>query len=217
MKRLLLSLPLAIVSTFLLFSAMVWMVGVNTGRAPDPESAVRFDLFMMEHEDPARQRMRRLPDPPEKPKVAPAETLAAVSMENQPLESVLPDVPQLEMDFSVTGLAVAAPNVPAQPAPTAQGMNIGQNQQVMPLHRMEPRYPQRALQRKIEGYVILSFSIDKTGMPEDIEVVESQPARIFDREALRALKRWKYQPQIVNGVAVKRTGQTVKLEFRIKE
>ncbi|PWI34358.1 energy transducer TonB [Vibrio albus] len=218
MKRLLLSFPLAVTTTAVLFSLMVWMVGIDAGRSPEQESVARFDLLMAESESEAKQRTRRLPDPPEKPKVAPEEKPTAVSPSSQPLESALPDLPELKMDFAVEGLAVSAPDAPAEVNPMAEQVtDIGQNQQVMPLHRMEPRYPRRALSRKIEGYVVLSFSIDKTGVPTDIEIVESEPRRIFDREARRALKRWKYQPQMVNGSPVKRAGQKVRLEFRIQQ
>lgn len=218
MKRLLLSLPLAVISTLVLFNLMVWMVGIDTGRSPDPESMARFDLLMAENQAEAKQRTRRLPDPPEKPKVAPAEKPAAVSPQAHPVEASIPDLPELAVDFAVSGLAVSAPDIPPSSNPSAAQMtDVGQSQQVMPLHRMEPRYPRRALRRKIEGYVVLSFSIDKTGVPTDIEVIDSDPKRIFDREARRALKRWKYQPQMVNGAPVKRTGQKVRLEFRMQK
>lgn len=218
MKRLLLSLPLAVIATLTLFSLMVWMVGIDTGRSPEPESVARFDLLMAENQTETKQRTRRLPEPPEKPKVAPAEKPAAVSPQSQPVESVMPDLPELKVDFAVSGMALSAPDIPASSnASAAQVAGVGQSQQVVPLHRMEPRYPRRALRRKIEGYVVLSFSIDKTGVPTDIEVIDSEPKHIFDREARRALKRWKYQPQMVNGVPVKRAGQKVRLEFRMQK
>jgi protein TonB len=118
----------------------------------------------------------------------------------------MPDLPDFTMDTSVTGINIAIPQL----------LSVGKNQPVMPLYRVEPRYPVRALQRKIEGYVKLSFTIDEQGKPTDIRVIEEQPPRIFSREAITALKRWKYSPRLVEGVAKSREGQTVKLEFRIQ-
>ena len=217
MKRLLLVLPLSITATFMLFSFMVWMVGIEKQGRPEPESLLRFDMFMLEGETQAKRHQRKLPEPPQKPEAAPQQKMVSTLQESEPVEAPLPDLPALAMDFAVTGLPVSAPGISAEVTPNrAQLVTVGQNQEIMPLHRIEPRYPPRALKRNIEGYVVLTFTIDKSGIPKDIEVTESHPNRIFDREARRALKRWKYQPQMVNGIAQEIAGQKVKLEFRIQ-
>jgi len=46
-------------------------------------------------------------------------------------------------------------------------------------------------------------------------VVDAEPKRVFDREAIRALKRWKYSPKIENGQALKQTGIMVQLDFNL--
>jgi protein TonB len=61
----------------------------------------------------------------------------------------------------------------------------------------------------------MSFTIDETGQPTDIEVLEAEPKRVFEREAIRALRNWKYQPKLVDGKAVTQPGQSVKLEFKL--
>jgi len=45
--------------------------------------------------------------------------------------------------------------------------------------------------------------------------VDAQPKRTFDREAVRALRRWKYKPTIEAGNAVKQSGMFVVLEFKL--
>ncbi len=67
-----------------------------------------------------------------------------------------------------------------------------------------------------EGYVILQFDISKEGKPINIEVIESKPKRIFDREAIRQLKTWKYKPKIVDGVAVIQKGFKVQLDMVVE-
>ncbi|MEZ9547650.1 energy transducer TonB, partial [Vibrio crassostreae] len=62
---------------------------------------------------------------------------------------------------------------------------------------------------------IMSFTIDETGRPMDIQVTDANPRRMFEREAMRALKKWKYQPKVVDGKAIAQVGQTVKLEFKL--
>lgn len=88
---------------------------------------------------------------------------------------------------------------------------------VRPIVRVPPRYPPEAASKGIEGWVRLSFSINEVGGVEDIEVIDSEPKRIFDKAAKRALSRWKYQPQIEEGQAIVRTGLSVMLEFGLEQ
>ncbi len=88
---------------------------------------------------------------------------------------------------------------------------------ILPLVRIEPRYPARALQREIEGWVLLEFSISPAGTVVNPFVVDSEPPRTFDRSALRAVSRWKYKPKVQDGVAVIRHGVQVVLTFELEE
>ena len=85
-----------------------------------------------------------------------------------------------------------------------------------PLVRVEPRYPIDAARDGITGWVRLGFTIDETGSVTDITVLAAEPGAIFNREAIRALRRWKYQPQIVNGTAIKQLNMQVQLDFSLQ-
>ncbi len=208
MVRLLVSIPLATVSALVLFSLMSWMIDIGPKSKPDEKPRLSYELVMVEPDSETVRRQRSLPEPPKVPSAPPS---AAVVEQSSHVSSVqtpsTPQLPNIAVSTQVTGVALNAPTVP----------DIGQNQQAMPLHRKEPRYPRRALQRNVEGYVVMSFTIDKRGQPTDIKVIEAKPVHMFDREAMVALKQWKYQPMIVNGAATPRIGQTVKLEFKINQ
>ena len=88
---------------------------------------------------------------------------------------------------------------------------------ILPLVRIEPRYPARALQREIEGWVLLEFSISPAGTVVNPFIVDSEPPRTFDRAALRAVSRWKYKPKVEDGTAVIRHGVQVVLTFELEE
>ncbi len=60
------------------------------------------------------------------------------------------------------------------------------------LKKVEPRYPRRAKKRGIEGHVDISFKIRPNGEVFDMKITNSKPAGVFDRAALKALKRWKF-------------------------
>lgn len=62
------------------------------------------------------------------------------------------------------------------------------------ISRSAPRYPSRALDRDIEGWVSIGFTIDTEGMPQDITVVESEPSGTFDNAAIAAVKKWRFSP-----------------------
>lgn len=81
------------------------------------------------------------------------------------------------------------------------GVTIGVQRSgaLIPLVRIPPRYPMRASNRRIEGWVKLEFTITEVGTVADAVVVQANPRGVFDNSALQAIKRWKFKPQIVNG------------------
>ena len=69
--------------------------------------------------------------------------------------------------------------------------------------KIEPKYPVDAAAKGIEGYVKFNAVVNKHGILENIEVVESSPKRVFESEGLRALKFWRFKPAKLNGRVVK--------------
>jgi protein TonB len=70
--------------------------------------------------------------------------------------------------------------------------------------------------RGLEGWVQVRFTINPDGSVADPEVVAAEPPRIFNREAVRAILRWKFRPRIVDGQPVAREAEQL-IEFRIGE
>src|SRR5262245_1773309 len=62
-----------------------------------------------------------------------------------------------------------------------------------PIRRDNPDYPFTALARGVEGFVVLEYTVDGRGQVVAPRVVESAPPGVFDRAALRALSRWRYE------------------------
>lgn len=204
MIRLFLALPLAGALGLALFSFMAWMVDNGHQRSPDNSETLSFNMVMVEQEQEVQRRQRAVPEKPEMPEPPPEAKTSQSQAEVTPLNS-MSSLPSLDLNTSVDGLAINAPTF----------SDFGSNQQALPLYRVEPRYPAKALKRGAEGHVIMSFTIDETGRPVDIQVTDANPRRMFEREAMRALKKWKYQPKVVDGKAIAQVGQTVKLEFKL--
>lgn len=85
------------------------------------------------------------------------------------------------------------------------------------IKRVAPEYPADAARKGIEGAVDLAFTVSPKGDVSDVTVVHCEPSSIFNRAAITAVRRWKYQPRTVNGVAVEAPVQlrmTFKLDGR---
>jgi TonB family protein len=79
-----------------------------------------------------------------------------------------------------------------------------------------PSYPARALERGTEGWVDLEFTVTRDGTTRDAVVRAAEPAGVFDRVALDAVKRWRYEPRVVAGDVVDQRVET-RLRFRLAE
>lgn len=64
----------------------------------------------------------------------------------------------------------------------------------------KPKYPKLARQRGWQGRVVLSVHISEEGTPVDVQVKQSSGYGILDRAALKALKKWIFQPAQKNGI-----------------
>ena len=71
-----------------------------------------------------------------------------------------------------------------------------------PVARMRPQYPPMARMRSIEGTVDVEFVVGADGTVSAAAVTHSEPPGVFDDAALRAVKRWTFQPGTKDGVPV---------------
>ncbi|MEE8166895.1 MAG: TonB family protein [Myxococcota bacterium] len=85
----------------------------------------------------------------------------------------------------------------------------------VPMVRVPPQYPERAMQRGIEGRVLVEFTISKSGSVKDARVIAYEPSKIFNKAALKAVRQWKYNPKIENGKPVEQPGIQVSFPFTL--
>lgn len=78
-----------------------------------------------------------------------------------------------------------------------------------------PEYPRRAASQGIEGYVDVVFDVQASGATDNIKILSAQPDNIFDRAAVNAVKRWKFQPAEKNGKPVSFQGMTHRIVFQM--
>ncbi|MEY4642771.1 MAG: hypothetical protein RLZZ227_2765 [Pseudomonadota bacterium] len=130
-----------------------------------------------------------------------------------------PDMPQISLSNSnvESNLVSLAPSIDTAGAMTGINMSAGSDRDVVPLVRINPDYPQRALSRGIEGWVQVQFTISETGAVIDPIVVDASPKGMFDDAALKAIARWRYNPKIENGVGVQRVGLQTIIRFTLED
>ncbi|WP_430391355.1 energy transducer TonB [Dyella sp. 20L07] len=70
------------------------------------------------------------------------------------------------------------------------------------VRNVNPRYPTTAVRANQEGWVEVSFTITPEGNVDDVKVIDAEPRHVFDRAAVEAVSRWKYQPATQDGSPV---------------
>ena len=92
----------------------------------------------------------------------------------------------------------AAVPEPPVPLPVEEPVRVGGN--VAPPRRtwnVQPEYPRMARLRRVQGMVILEVTVDRQGNVSNVEVL--RPMDGLDEAAVEAVRRWRYEPTIVNG------------------
>ncbi len=75
------------------------------------------------------------------------------------------------------------------------------DQQPKRIYTLDAKYPQEAYEKGQEGWVWLDFDIDESGAVKDVEILDAFPDNTFNRSIYNAVRRWRYEPYVVNGKA----------------
>ncbi len=130
-----------------------------------------------------------------------------------------PEMPKMQFTTGSVGNNVArlTPNIDTAGALSKMNLQAGSDTDVIPLVRIAPEYPPRALRRGVEGWVQVQFTITATGAVKDAVVVQADPPGLFDEAALRSIARWRYNPKVEGGVAVERVGVQTVIRFVLEQ
>lgn len=142
----------------------------------------------------------------------------------EPIEQVqdeTPDVPDKQINLD-SGPAI---NIQRAEVNIDDGLNVGQagisatDGDYLPLVAIAPQYPTRAAQRGIEGWCLVSFTVDGQGnvVEDTIQIVDAEPQNIFDRSSRRAAARFKFQPRVVDGQGVMVPGVQYLFRYQLEE
>ena len=190
---------MGVLITFGLFMLMNFLISNTEGKlnaAPD----IEITDFVRVEEDQDLEIKKRKPDPPPPPDEPP------------------PDLPKPDFETSDVsqGVDIGAVDVNVD-------LNVGgtggftQDGEYLPIVKDAPMYPRRAQTRGIQEYVVLEFTVTKTGAVKDPVVVEAKPPGIFDRAASNAALKFKYKPKVVNGEPIEVPGVRNRITFELAD
>ena len=192
-------LALGAVITFALFYLMQWLILSDQLSLEDDDAGRILDFVRVEEEQELQTRDRK-PKPPPPPDEPP------------------PDMPDPTFDSNVesVGVDIGAASMDANLDIQAGG-GFSADGEYLPIVKVAPVYPRRALTRGIEGYVLLEFTVNSAGAVENPVVVEADPPGIFDRSAVQAALKFKYKPKVVNGEPIAVAGVRNRITFELTE
>jgi len=196
------ALIFAAVITFSLFFIMQYLIVSSNYPLDDDVAGYIVDFVQLEREEivQTKKTKPKKPPPPETP----------------PPEPTAPKLDKAKPNADIVEIAAVPVTTNIEISTSGFSLNTGDSE-YLPLVKIQPIYPRRALVRGIEGYVILEFTVTKQGTVKDIKIVESNPkTSIFHNAALKAAEKFKYKPRVVDGQAIEVLGVQNKISFRIE-
>ncbi|WP_250461122.1 energy transducer TonB [Microbulbifer litoralis] len=202
--RLLGSGVLAVVTTFGLIFTMHALIQANLGTPEEEQSFKVADVVMPEQKIETQYDTSK-PEKPEEPETPP------------------PEMPEPEFDDPNVdnALNMSAPTGGTQVELGGIG-GFASEGDYLPIVKVAPQYPRRALSRGIEGYAIVEYTVTKNGSVRDARVVEAftndgNPTSIFNRAAVKSALKYKYKPRVVDGEPIEVPGVKTKISFNLAE
>lgn len=210
MARTLLSALLAfgvVVGLFLLMNALITNLGTRDEKVND----VTIDLGFVEEDKDVQRKERRPPKKPPPPKEPPPPQQQQVP-DKQKVVTALVDIKIDNIDSSMDGTGIYIGGL-GQTQTDFSGFGDGD---AIPTYRPNPTYPPQAAMKGINGEVTFQFDVGPDGSPSNIKVIAEEPRGVFRREAMKAIRKWKFKPRIVNGQAITQPNMRYTMVFELE-
>jgi len=198
--RIIVAIVIAAVINWGLLGLMQYLIATGE-KALSDDSTIRFVDFVRvkrdENVEVKEQKPKKPPKPDTPPPTAP---------------------PQSQNDVNPNAISTAMAPLAADSSMNMGGMSFGNaDGDYLPIVKVAPIYPRRALTRGLEGWVLLEFTVTKLGTVVDIKVLESDPPNIFDKAAVSAAAKFKYKPKVVNGEPIDTAGVLHRISFELED
>lgn len=75
--------------------------------------------------------------------------------------------------------------------------------EILPRATRQPNIPEYAWKNKIDGWVLVAFSVNTLGDVENVRVLDANPKGVFEENVIASVKHWVYSPADIGGKKVK--------------
>jgi protein TonB len=200
--RLVLGLVMGLAVTLSLFWLMQYLIETADRTLNDTGAGNLVDFVRVKRDENVnvRQSKPKKPPPPEAP--PPQPPTPQLDNANPNAQKIAISAVPVETDIEMTG-----------------GFSLGVGEgDYLPIVKVAPIYPNRALTRGIEGYCVVQYTVTRQGTTKDAVVIEDQcTSSLFHRASLNASMKFKYKPRIMDGEAVEVPGVQNKFTYEITE
>ncbi len=184
--------------TIALFLLMGYLITPSGAAPTEVTESPTIDISRQQRDETSEKKRQPPPPPPAPEQTPPPPQLVAVNLRGGGADIVF-DEPKIDL--------------PSGPALLLPG-----DRRATPTLRIPPQYPRSENTRGEEGWVLVEFTIAADGRVTDVVVIEAEGGRGgFEREAIRAVKRWKYEPKMANGKAIAQYNMREIFRFQITE
>jgi protein TonB len=200
------SFTLALGFTTVMFWLLATLIG-GKNEVVERQLAARIEFTRLRRDSDVKVIKRQKPEPIKPVQQAPATT----KVSSEGIAGFKPSAGPIAIGMG-TGLNIDVKGLLGGPMAVSSG---GSDRAEMPLVRVEPVYPPRALTQRLEGWTVVEFTITTAGTTKDVRAVESQPPGVFDAASVKAVQSWKYNPKVEGGNPIERRGVRILLSFKV--
>jgi protein TonB len=192
------ALLLSAAVTFALFFLMQFLIAMDS-IAPEKGDSIKIADITMPDIEIEVQRVQPKPEQPDEPEE-------------------IPDLPEPDLNAAApTGDGIQISRVNVDVGDLGGNASVAASDaEYLPIVVIQPQYPNRALQRGIEGWCQVMFTVDENGGVLDPVVVDADPPDIFNSASLRAVQRFKFNPRTKDGQPVKTPGVQYVFRFNLE-
>ena len=200
--RLVTGLVFGLAITLSLFWVMQYLIATADRSLNEDTAGNLLDFVRVKRDETVKQRQKK-PEKPPPPDAPPPQ----------------PPTPQLD-NLSANAEKIAISEVPVETDIEMTGgfsLGVGEGD-YLPIVKVAPIYPNRALTRGIEGYCVVQYTVTRQGTVKDPVVIDSEcTSSLFHNASINAALKFKYKPRIMDGEAVEVPGVKNMFTYEITE
>jgi protein TonB len=200
--RLIVGILLGVVVTAGLFWFMQYLIETADGELNEGDSTNLVDFVRLKRDESIQRRQLKPKKPPPPDAPPPQPPTPQLDNLNPNAEKIAISAAPVETDIEMSG-----------------GFSLGVGEgDYLPIVKVAPIYPQRALSRGIEGFCVVQYTVTRQGTIRDPFVIEDQcTSSLFHRASVQAALKFKYKPRVLDGQAVEVPGVQNKFTYEIEQ